>query len=468
MALAPDASSSPQRKWYSRFRWGSNLSLTSRTFLLMTVLMVVSLSSWFYFVINSQHIQQANQLAERAATALSIAQKSLSYVPREDRASLVVLLASQGDTQVFPRELSDVTKPLPDTAFWQLVKSDLLQVIPDNRNLIIASELNNVQGLWLSMNVDDDMYWLMVRHDVTRTSYLNDTLRWFAFVLALALIASVLGVQFLMRPLTRLSQNASLVARGEFPPDLPTHRGPREITELFEAFNQMVHDLHQTDNDREIMLAGISHDLRTPLARMRLEIEMSGIDEEAHAAIEGDLDQINHCITQLIDYARPTGDLPTEAINVSELLEDLCSRDQSYTESRGGTLEYAIKPDLYAQIKDINLQRVVGNLIENARRYGHDENGRLYIHVSAYESGNKIVIDVQDQGTGVNPKDFNRLLRPFARGEAARSNASGAGLGLSICVRLLKHASGSLQLSNVEPHGLLCRIEIPKFKHRNI
>ncbi|WP_051532417.1 ATP-binding protein [Brackiella oedipodis] len=464
LSTAPTDSHTEDDLTPPRFKWGSNLSLTVRSFLLMTVLMIISLSAWFYFVVNSQRVQQADQLAERAASALSISQKTLSYVPQQDRPSLVVLLSTQGDTQIYPRELSDSTKPLPASAFWQLVQNHLLQIIPDSENIIIASELNGERGLWLSMTIDNDLYWLLIRHDIDRSSYFNDTLRWFAFVLALALVASVVGVQFLMQPLSRLSQNAQIVARGETPADLPVNKGPREIVELFHAFNTMVHDLRQLDSDREIMLAGISHDLRTPLARIRLEIELSGISEESRDAIDGDIEQINHCITQLMDYARPTGELPEEPLNISKLIEDLCQRDVSYTEFRGGELSYEIQPDLYARIKEINLQRVVGNLIENARRYGKDENGRLHIDVNVSEHQGKIRIDVADNGKGVDPKEMSRLLRPFARGEQARSNASGAGLGLAICVRLLKHANGSLNLFNKEPHGLICRIEIPKHK----
>jgi two-component system osmolarity sensor histidine kinase EnvZ len=195
---------------------------------------------------------------------------------------------------------------------------------------------------------------------------------------------------------------------------------------------------------------------------------MSCFDDEALNAIDGDMEQIEHCIAQLMEYARPTGEAPKEPINISQPINELCVRDQIYTESKGGTLKYKIHPNMYSCIKEINLIRVVGNLIENARRYGHSPDGDLTINVELYPHGNMIRIDVSDLGAGINPKEISRLVRPFARGNEARSNVSGAGLGLAICKRLLQAAGGTLTLHQNQPNGLLCRIELPKVSNRNI
>src|SRR5690606_26781385 len=201
-------------------------------------------------------------------------------------------------------------------------------------------------------------------------------------------------------------------------------------------FNRMARDIRQTEADREIMLAGISHDLRTPLARMRLEIEMSNVTDEARQAIDEDLGQIDHSIGQLMEYARPAGVVPEKGINVSSVLHDLFDRERSHTESLGGVLTATIEPDLYARITDHDLKRVVSNLIENARRYGRSPaDNRVYIHLSARQEGNILSIEITDQGTGIPESDVQRLLRPFARGESARTGVSGAGLGLSIVER---------------------------------
>ena len=124
------------------------------------------------------------------------------------------------------------------------------------------------------------------------------------------------------RPLSRLARAAQVLSRGETPAPLP-EQGPLEIRDLNASFNRMAKDLRQAEADRELMLAGISHDLRTPLARMRLEIELSGVSEDARQAIDEDLGQIDHSIGQLMEYARPAGTLPQLATDISAVLAEL-------------------------------------------------------------------------------------------------------------------------------------------------
>src|SRR5690625_6374953 len=120
------------------------------------------------------------------------------------------------------------------------------------------------------------------------------------------------------------------------------------------------------------MLAGISHDLRTPLARMRIEVEMSQMSDEARHAIDEDLAQINHSIEQLMEYARPAQHAPEEGIEISSILQDIYEREHPHTKSLGDELTADISPDLWAKIAAHDLKRIVINLIENARRYGRD------------------------------------------------------------------------------------------------
>ena len=443
-------------------------SLFGRAFIVITAFMILSLSVWGMVVINALEEHRANQLAERATSALNIAQKSIQYAAKESRSALIIQLATPGDTQVFPREEGDLYSPLGESRFENLLKERLSQLVPTTE-ITLASELSDEKGLWIGFKVDDELYWLLVkyRQDLF-PNLINEGLSWLFITLAIALFGAAISVRMLTKPLKQLAQASKQLARGEIPVPLSTDKGPLEIVEVFSTFNQMAMDLRAAESDREVMLAGISHDLRTPLARLRLEIEMSCFNEEALNAIDGDMEQIEHCIAQLMEYARPTGEAPKTPVNISQPVQDLCERDKVYTESKDGSLKYNIHPNLYACIKEINLIRVVGNLIENARRYGRSPDGELLIQVELYPHGNMIRIDVSDQGSGINPKEINRLIRPFARGNEARSNVSGAGLGLAISKRLLQPANGTLELLQNEPHGLLCRIELPKASNRNI
>ncbi|HUH40985.1 MAG TPA: ATP-binding protein, partial [Castellaniella sp.] len=294
----------------------------------------------------------------------------------------------------------------------------------------------------------------------------REWLGWVAATLLLALLGAAISVRFVNQPLATLAKAARQLARGETPSPLP-ERGPVEIRDLNMAFNRMARDLRQNENDREIMLAGISHDLRTPLARMRLEVEMSDVSDGVREAIDDDLAQINHSIGQLMEYARPAGVVPETGIEVSRVLQDLFERERSHTESLGGDLAARIEPNMQARINANDLRRIVSNLIENARRYGRSiSDDRAHIILHAYQSGNMLRIDVQDQGVGIPQTDIQRLLRPFARGETARTGVSGAGLGLAIVERLLGQVGGKLELISRPPGGLLARIEIPRARAR--
>src|SRR5690606_36084857 len=271
-----------------------------------------------------------------------------------------------------------------------------------------------------------------------------------------------ISVRFVNRPLAQLAKVAQQLARGETPSPLP-EKGPLEIREMNIAFNRMARDLRQAEADRAIMLAGISPDLRTPLARMRRGSAVRSVSDGTRQAVDEDVARIGHSIGQLMEYARPAGVVPSKGINSSDVLNDLFDRERTHTESLGGHLSASIQPGLYAKIAAHDLKRVVSNLIENARRYGRSPaDDRAYIQLLARQEGSTLAIEVTDQGAGIAETDIERLLRPFSRGESARTGVSGAGLGLSIVERLLGQVGGQLKLLQRPSGGLIARIELPR------
>jgi two-component system osmolarity sensor histidine kinase EnvZ len=191
------------------------------------------------------------------------------------------------------------------------------------------------------------------------------------------------------------------------------------------------------------------------------------VSEDARQAIDDDLAQIDHSIGQLMEYARPAGTLPQMATDVSGVLGELLDRERSHTASTGGEIEASITPGLRARITALDLKRIVSNLLENARRYGRSGDGQAHLYMAVQSEGNIIAIEVSDRGPGIAADDVDRLLRPFSRGEAARTGVSGAGLGLAIVERLLKHVGGTLKMVPRAGGGLTARIELPKARIRN-
>lgn len=438
------------------------LGLFSRSFLLLAALMLVSLGAWLQVFFSMEEGPRAAQMAQRVASIVSITRSALVYAPPAVRPALLLDLATKESLRVQPRENTDELEPLPRSNYWQHVSTEVRGAL-GSQTLIMWS-VNSVPGIWVSFDINEDQYWLVFDREQLSLTAGVEWLGWGATALLLALIGAAVSVRFVNRPLAQLAKVAQQLARGETPSTLP-EKGPVEIRDMNIAFNRMARDIRQTEADREIMLAGISHDLRTPLARMRLEIELSQVSDETRAAIDEDLAQIDHSIGQLMEYARPATAVPEHGIDVSAVLNDVYERERTHTESLGGILTASVEPNLYARISAHDLKRIVSNLIENARRYGRSpEDDRARIELSAHQHGNILVIAVKDQGAGIAKGDIQRLLRPFSRGVSARTGVSGAGLGLAIVERLLGQVGGHFELVSAPSEGLTARIQLPRIR----
>ncbi|WP_171589171.1 ATP-binding protein [Pelistega europaea] len=457
----------PVKLLFDKLKHQIQLGIFSRVFLTLFALLLSSLSVWLFIFLLAQQAPRATQIADRAITSYYITQRAFRFAPPEKHADLIMELVTIGDTQVFPRESTDTFVPIPNTKFWKLVSNRIRKNLIHDPNLVIAKSVNGEGGLWISLDTpDDEQYWLLIRYQALDIK--QEWIYWSAIILLLSLIGSSIVALLVNKPLKQISQTVRSIGRGEAPKPLPEDKGPHELRNLFKDINHMVNDLKEAENDRQVMLAGISHDLRTPLARIRLEIEMCHIPEESQKVIDEDLEQVNHCINQLLEYYRPVTSTSPQIINISKTLRRVCELEQSYTASLNGTFTYSIEEGLYADFTGGNIKRVVSNLIENARRYGKTKDGEIRVELRVYRHHLKIHIDVMDYGVGVAPEEIARILRPFSRGEQARTDTNGSGLGLAICERLLKQFGGSLSLLPNKPCGLLCRIEIPLRNNRNI
>ena len=423
---------------------------------------MVSLVAWLQVFFSMEEGPRATQMAQRVTTAVSITRSALVYAPTSVRPALLLDLATKESLRVQPMEPADTLEPLPDSNYWNHVAFEIKQRLGADTRVMWT--VNDAPGIWVSFDINNDQFWLVFDREQLGLTSGVEWLGWAATALLLALIGAAISARFVNRPLAQLAKVAQQLARGETPSPLP-EKGPAEIRDMNIAFNRMARDIRQTEADREIMLAGISHDLRTPLARMRLEIELSDVSDETRQAIDEDLGQIDHSIGQLMEYARPAAAAPDQGIYVSSILNDVFERERSHTESLGGDIRAEIAPLLYARINAHDLKRSVGNLIENARRYGRSPaDDRAHIQLLAWQENNLVIIEVRDNGTGIATTDIQRLLRPFSRGESARTGVSGAGLGLAIVERLLGQVDGTLKLISGPPGGLIARIELPKVR----
>ncbi len=180
--------------------------------------------------------------------------------------------------------------------------------------------MNGIRGLWVSLALDDDRYWVFIDRDPAARTYGTQWIGWAAVALLLSLIGAVLITRLINRPLAQLSRAAADLAAAASRAPLP-ETGPVEIRTVNENFNRMVADLGKLEADRAVLLAGISHDLRTPLTRLRLEVELASVPQEARDAMAGDIEQIDNIVHQFLDYARKEPQAPAEDIELGPLLE---------------------------------------------------------------------------------------------------------------------------------------------------
>lgn len=434
--------------------------LFGRSFFLLTILLIVSMTAWLTIFFSSQETPKATLLAERSATILHLVQTSFSYTSDQTKLQIMQDISQKENIILKIRRPDDIALKPPIINFWTTFQKHLFRLFPNDYGIQVYESVNGQTGIWIGFNHNKKFYWLMIKENPVENHIIQEWLSWGTIALILAINGAAISVRYVNIPLMRLAKAARQVSQHKHPDPLPD-TGPYEIRELNRSFNRMARELNQSEEDRRIMLAGVSHDLRTPLTRIRLEIEMSDLNESVKKDIESDMLQIDHCINQLVDYARTAEKNRPTAINISEELAMLGEKEKHVCMTRNASLTLNIEPDLYVSIARIDLQRIIDNLIENARRYGADSSGKVRIILSAYRIKKHMIrIEVKDFGVGISDTQKERLMRPFSRGEQARSNTTGTGLGLNIVERLVNQAGGQFSLLSNQPSGLVCRIDL--------
>ena len=274
-------------------------------------------------------------------------------------------------------------------------------------------------------------------------------LGWLLGVPLISAVIILILVRQLNRPLRRLQNAANHYSKTGKAPYLVTNHGPQEIREVNQAFNHMIYTLEQTERDRQIMLAGISHDLRTPLTRIRLSAEMMPDEDFLKEGLIYDVEDMDAILNQFISYMRDGSDEELQETNVNALLLE--------TVIQFKPLDIRFEPHELPIIpaRTLSLKRLIGNLINNAKRYGAEP-----IELSAYVEGDQIKISVSDHGEGIPENQIEELMQPFVRGNSART-VQGSGLGLAIVKRIVDIHQGELTIRNRESGGLEAIISLP-------
>lgn len=424
-------------------------SLLARTFLLLAILVLLSTAGWLALFSHIDAEPRARESANMATSAVNLIRASLFAAAPDKRPGLFAEFSSREGIRLLPAEPQDDILPMPDSRFYQLMrKAVVARLGPTTR---IAAEVNGEPGFWVSFRFDerdDDEFWLVLPRERASSGFAARWLSWVALAVALALLVAWLIASRISRPLKAMASSAQAVGRGQTPSPLPED-GAEEMRALASAFNTMAANLARHEKDRSEVLAGISHDLRTPLTRLRLEAEMSVADEAARQGIVADIEQMEAVISQFMDYARAESGEQPEVTDLAALLAGIGERQAAI----GRGLEIDLDGVSTAIIRPRAVGRAVVNLLDNAWKYGGGA-----IRLKAVAVDHEIRIEIADRGPGIPEAEMERLKRPFTRLENARTDASGTGLGLAIVERIAQLHGGRLELLANPGGGLLARL----------
>jgi two-component system, OmpR family, osmolarity sensor histidine kinase EnvZ len=433
------------------------LSLFWRTFCLLAILLAGGIFAWVQTLRALEFEPRAVQEAAQIAGLVNLTRGALKQADGINRITLVKGMGQQGSIRVTPREPADKIEAFEIDRFTRRVSRELRAVMgPDTE---VARSVNGQVGLWVSFSIERDQYWLQAEAAQTGPLTGYTWFAWTGIALLATLVGSVAIARAINRPLKQLSFAASRIREGDLDSRLDENTLTSEIREVNMGFNRMARELARVEEDRAVMLAGISHDLRTPLARLRLETEMSVSDEEAKRNMAMDIDQLDAIIDKFMDYARP-GETQLRPVHVSQLIDREAAGFRDPSQIR---ITSRVAIDLKVMADEVELGRVFSNLFENARRYGRGTNtGVAEVNVSYVRTGPWVIVSVRDHGPGVPTSKLSQLTTPFFRGDAARTAATGAGLGLAIVDKAMQRMGGSLELTNAPDGGLMAHIRLKR------
>jgi two-component system osmolarity sensor histidine kinase EnvZ len=423
-------------------------SLFGRLVVLVIGVLVLSHVAWFAVIRVERDQSQTRYAVEEATFLVDAVRQHIATSPDQPLPSSV---------RIVDPTSRDVPKPMADdTGSTRLPPSfaafidDLRDRLPDGTDVRVG-DLGGPPRLWVRGVRDAN--WIVVPVQPLRPPHSRDReLVWLAIIFTTAVMAALFAAWQLQHPLRSLAQAVGRFGRGEPTPPVP-ERGPRELRQLTHGFNQMVREVSQNESDRAVMLAGVAHDLKTPLARLRLRAEMM---EEAKLrdGVVRDVDSMAHIVDQFLVFAHDGGDR-SEPVEVDQQCERI-ARTYRAVSPGAQPVEMRLTAGRGFVLPAATLDRLLSNLLDNAHAYGAPP-----VVIETWRNSQGWVLRVADHGGGIAAQDLVKASRPFVRLDPARGGSGHSGLGLAIVERLTRRAGGECEIGNHAQGGLQVVMTFP-------
>lgn len=322
---------------------------------------------------------------------------------------------------------------------------------PAARGLFGLAPAPFVEGDFIAAVYTREGSWVVVQPvpESFPNAWQRRVLLWFLMAAAIVAPAGWLFSRRLVRPLSGFARAADQLGRDPSAPVLALE-GPAEIGRAAQAFNRMQARLRSFVDDRTVMIGAISHDLRTPLTRLRFRIE--DVPDDVRAGMLDDVEEMERMIGSVLSFIRDASVVSTrERMDLASLVEDVV--EQAVFVGKDVLLQRTEHAQV--EVDAMGMRRVLDNLVENAVKYGHQARVRLFT------DGADAVVEISDRGPGLPADELERVFKPFYRSPQARaSRASGSGLGLAVCRSIARAHGGDVVLRS-GPHGLLAQVRVP-------
>lgn len=424
-------------------------SAAMRTTILVLLVVFFSLfmSLWFFW--RTLYLPEIQQHARYLAVELELVNNpNIRIFHRDTEVDVDTWLRNRVGIEYItdPKEYPSVRDKVIAEFFTNQVEQKLANEI-GAKDVTVYFQFKPSPRIWIQT---PEMHGNWVREPLkTYANYSPELLiGWVVGVPLVSAIIILILIRQMNRPLRRLQNAANEYSKSGTAPYLDTNHGPLEIRQVNQAFNRMVYTLEQTERERRIMLAGISHDLRTPLTRIRLTAEMLP-DEFLREGLVYDVDDMDAILNQFISYMRDGSDEELKDTNINILLQELIVQFKPLD------IRFEVQDVPIIPARSLSLKRLIANLINNAKRYGAEP-----IELSAKVENEHILITVADHGEGIPEDQIEELMQPFVRGNSART-IQGSGLGLAIVKRIVDIHQGEIQIHNREQGGLEVIISLP-------
>jgi two-component system osmolarity sensor histidine kinase EnvZ len=419
--------------------------------LLITLLLLVSLAAWITIIDVSGREPRARAIAQQVASIVNLTRAALITAAPAKRLELLRDLSQREGIRIYPFGQEEPVIDLPDSAMLRLITHAVRAELGAHTQLKLEEE--GLSGLLVSFRISGEDYWIALPRERIERQLPWEWIGWSALAALLALIGAWFIVSRINRPLAALTQAAAQLAGGSRPPPI-AEAGATELRTLAGAFNGMTAALQRAEAEQALLLAGVSHDLRTPLARMRLGVEMLRENEQAlTAGLVKDIEDIDAIIDQFLDFARDEGG---EAVEAEADLKAIVNAVLERCARTGKPVQASVSELPPIPLRPMAIRRLIVNLVENALRYSGTA-----VEIEVRLLSDNVVIAVMDRGPGIPANEAARMLQPFTRLQASRSGATGSGLGLAIVQRIAAMHRGRVELLAREGGGLEARVTLP-------